>query len=102
MLDTTWYEARQLDISPRAAQPINPVYPLEAARRGIEGTVKLLLRVDEYGVVQDVQVMEGEPPGIFDQSAVEAFRTGKFLPARKDGRPVRAQIYIRVRYELDD
>lgn len=102
MIDTTWYEAKQLDVSPKAARPINPVYPPEASRRGIEGTVKLMLRVDEYGVVKDVEVLEGEPPGMFDQSALDAFRAATFLPARRDRRPVRAQIYIRVRYEMDD
>lgn len=102
MVDTTWYEARQLDSQPRATAPIQPRYPPAAQKRGTEGSVKLRLRVDEYGVVQEAEVEEGDPPGVFDESALAAFKAGRFVPARKDGRPVRAQIYIRVRYDLDD
>lgn len=101
MIDTNWYEARQLDVQPVAARAISPRYPPDAARQGIEGTVKLRLRIDEFGVVKDAEVEEGDPPGVFDESALEAFRKGQFRPAQKDGRPVRALIYIRVRYELD-
>jgi periplasmic protein TonB len=102
MIDTTWYEAKQLDVQPKATAAITPRYPPDAARRSVEGTVKLSLRVDEYGVVREVAVVEGDPPGVFDESALEAFRKARFNPARKEGHPVRAQILIRVRYELDD
>jgi protein TonB len=100
MVDTHWYEARQLDVQPKASQPINPVYPPDAVRRSQQGTVKLKLRVNEFGAVQDAEVEEADPPGIFDDSALEAFKKARFEPAIKDGRPVRALIYIRVRYEL--
>jgi protein TonB len=102
MIDTTWYEARQLDVSPKALRPIKPTYPAEAIRQGIEGTVKLMLRVDEYGVVREAEVVEGSPPGVFDESALDAFRNARFEAARRDRLPVRALIYIRVHYELND
>jgi len=102
MVDSTWYEARQLDVQPRASQPINPVYPPDAVRRNQQGSVKLKLKVDEFGAVKDVEVEEGDPPGVFDESALDAFKKGRFEPAMKNGQPVRALIYIRVRYELGD
>lgn len=102
MVDTTWYEARQLDTQPRAAAAIQPRYPPGARQRGIEGSVNLRMRIDEFGVVQDVRVEEGDPPGVFDASALEAFRAGRFIPARRDGRSVRAEILVKVRYELGD
>jgi protein TonB len=102
MIDTNWYEARQLDVQPRASQPINPAYPSDAQRRGQQGTVKLKLKVDEFGAVRDVEVEGGNPPGVFDDSALAAFKNAHFEPARKEGQPVRALIYIRVRYELGD
>jgi len=102
MIDSHWYDARQLDVQPRASQPINPLYPPEALRRNQQGTVKLKLKIDEFGVVRDVEVQESDPPAVFDDSSLEAFKQGRFEPARKDGRPVRALIYIRVRYELNN
>lgn len=102
LLDANWYVARQLDVQPRATVTINPAYPRDALRRGLEGSVKLKLRIDEFGEVREVAVEEGNPSGVFDESALEAFRNARFEAARKDGRPVRALIYIRVRYELSE
>jgi len=101
MLDTTWYGARQLDAQPRLVRPVQPPYPLQARRRGVEGAVKLMLKIDEYGVVQEVQVEEGEPPGVFDAAALEAFRAARFVPAQKNQRPVRALVYVRVVFKLE-
>lgn len=100
MLDTTWYEARDLDVSPTAARRIQPGYPPSAVEAGIEGTVKLMLRIDEFGEVREVEVVDEDPPGVFGDSAVEAFKAGQFNPARRDGQFVRALIYIRVFYQL--
>lgn len=102
MIDANWYEARQLDVQPKAAAEIVPRYPPDAVTRGLQGSVKLRLRVDEFGLVREAEVEEGDPPGVFDESALAAFRNARFVAAVKDGRPVRALIYIRVKYELND
>jgi protein TonB len=102
MVDTNWYEAKQLDVQPKASQPINPVYPPEARRRGQEGSVKLLLKIDEFGNVKEAEVEEGTPPGVFDESALKAFKDGHFQAAIRNGLPVRALIHVRVTYELGD
>lgn len=101
MVDNTWYEARQLDVQPQAAEPINPIYPPEAIRHNQEGTVKLMLKIDEFGKVEEAEVLEADPAGVFDESVLGAFRQARFVPAQKDGRPVRSRIYIRVRFELN-
>jgi protein TonB len=102
LADGHWYEARQLDMPPSPVARIEPVYPSEARRRGVEGWVKLKILIDEFGVVREIGVEEGSPPGLFDHSALEAFGQSRYLPARKDGRPVRALVYRKVRYELND
>lgn len=102
MIDTTWYTARQLDVQPKARDAIRPDYPEEARKAGIEGVVTLIVRVNEFGEVKDVKVESATPEGVFDDSAVKAFEAGAFLPARLAGRAVRAEIRIRVTYQLDD
>ena len=49
-----------------------PRYPAEARRAGIEGRVevKFLLNVD--GTVAKAEVLDSEPPGVFDQAAIDA------------------------------
>jgi len=101
-IDTQWYLARQVDKQPKAIGLIEPVYPEEAKRRDIEGTLKLMLKIDEIGRVLSAEVVEATPPGVFDAAALTAFRDARFTPAMKDGRLVRYQAYIRVDFKLED
>ncbi|BBP03119.1 hypothetical protein TPL01_25570 [Sulfuriferula plumbiphila] len=101
LVDPVYYTAAQLDIQPRALAAINPVYPQDAVARGTSGWVVLKLKLDETGSVQDVEVSDASPPGIFDQSALDAFRKAHFAPAQKAGRAVKSLVVIKVRYELD-
>jgi len=101
-IDTTWYLARQVDVHPRAIGRIEPAYPEEARRRNQEGTLKLMLKIDELGRVKEAEVVEAQPPGMFDEAALAAFRNARFQPAMKDGRPVRYQAYMRVDFKLEE
>ncbi len=102
MVDTRWYTARELDVQPRAGRPIAPDYPEDARLEGVAGHVVLSMRIDEFGQVKDVTVESAEPAGVFDESALAAFRQARFFPARLAGRPVRSEIRIRVTYALED
>lgn len=99
-VDLTYYPARELDTQPRALQAISPEYPAEAARQRQSGTVRLQLKLEADGRVVDASVVDATPPGVFEDSALRAFRAARFAPARKDGRPVRALILIEVSYDF--
>ncbi len=81
---------------------IEPVYPEEARRGNVEGSLKLMVKIDELGRVISVEVVEARPPGIFERAALDAFRDARFQPAMKDGRPVRYQAYMRVDFKLEN
>ena len=100
--DPTWYPAKQVDVHPTALYPIKPNYPDKGAERGVEGNVVLLLLIDEAGAVKEVTVMEANPEGVFEESALSAFREARFAPAQKSGRVVKSRVLIRVSYELND
>jgi protein TonB len=99
--DPTYYPGKQLDVHPAALQPIVPAYPDAVSFAGIEGTVTVLLLIDEFGTVRDVSVVEATPPGYFEESALAAFRSARFTAAIKDGRAVKSRVLIRVSYTLD-
>ncbi len=101
-IDANWYLARQVDVSAKAVGKILPEYPEVARQRNQEGTLKLMLRIDDLGRVREVSVVESDLPGVFDQAALDAFRQAHFQPAMKDGHPVRYQAYIRVTFKLHD
>lgn len=99
--DPTWYPAKQVDVHPRAVNSIQPVYPAVAVEGEIEGSVVVLLLIDEAGNVKEASVSEAQPEGIFDESALAAFRMARFIPAQKNGRAVKSRLQIRVGFELD-
>ncbi|OYY93413.1 MAG: hypothetical protein B7Y41_11650 [Hydrogenophilales bacterium 28-61-23] len=101
-IDSHWYQALQVDNQPKAIGLIEPVYPEDAQRRNLEGTLKLMLKIDDLGRVQSAEVVESTPPGVFDAAALAAFRAARFQPAIKDGRPVRYQAFMRVDFKLKD
>ena len=101
-IDPTWYRAREVDTTAKPIGSITPAYPDEARRRNKDGSLKLMLKIDDLGRVRDAEVVEADPPGLFEDAALEAFRAARFQPAMKDGRPVRYQAYIRVRFRLKD
>lgn len=98
--DPTYYPAKQVDVHPAALHPIKPDYPDKAAEQGVEGSVVLLLLIDEAGRVKEATVAEANPEGHFEESALAAFRPARFVPAQRQGRAVKSRVLIRVTYEL--
>jgi len=100
-VDLAYYSAREVDVLPRALREIRPDYPPEADRRRLSGSVKLQIKLEADGRVSDIEVVESTPPGMFDESALAAFRQARFSPAQRNGRPVRARILIEVKYDYE-
>ena len=63
-----------------------PVYPAELKSRGTEGTVTVQYDVTAQGQVTNVRVIASEPPGLFDDAALDAVRSLVFRPQIRSGR----------------
>lgn len=98
-VDLTYYRARDLDMQPHSLRTIRPDYPPEADRQRLSGTLRLQLKLEADGRVSDIAVVSATPPGVFEDSAIQAFRDARFAPAQKNGRPVRALLVIEVVYD---
>ncbi|MBU0592919.1 MAG: TonB family protein [Gammaproteobacteria bacterium] len=98
--DPTYYPALEVDVHPTALQIIRPTYPDEAASSNVTGSVVLVLLLDESGKVQELSVEDANPSGMFEQSALDAFRNARFSPAQRNGRVVKSRMRIKVTYEL--
>ena len=58
---------------------VNPVYPREAIRSGIEkGQVVAQLSIDEKGLVTDVKIVAADPPGVFNREVTQALSQWQF------------------------
>lgn len=100
-VDLTYYSARDLDVQPRALRKIVPDYPYDADRQQLSGKVRLQLKLEADGRIGDIEIVSATPPGVFDESAIRAFRDARFAPAQKNGRPVRALVLIEVEYDWE-
>lgn len=56
-----------------------PIYPPEALKAGLEGTVLIRARIGSNGMVEEVEIVEGGIP-VFNPAAVAAVREARFRP----------------------
>jgi protein TonB len=98
-VDLAYHSARDVDVHPSALHEIVPDYPAAADRQRVSGKVVLQLKIEADGRVTDVEVVSASPPGLFEDSAKQAFDGVRFSPAQKNGQPVRALVLIEVLYD---
>ena len=81
---------------------IEPKYPIQAARDGKEGWVRLSFTINEIGGVEDVTVIEAQPKRIFDKEAKRALRKWKYKPKVVDGKPQRQPgLSVQLEFNMD-
>ena len=78
------------------------LYPDELREQGTEGEVVLFLHVSDEGRVDVVRLDQPNRHDAFNRAAVSAARVRRYRPARKDGAPVGAWVFLTVRFELPD
>lgn len=83
---------------PRIIKKVNPVYPEEARKAGIEGIVILEAMTDEKGNVVRVKILNSIPE--LDQAAIDALKQWKYEPAIIDGKPRPIVFTVTIRFSL--
>lgn len=74
------------EVAPLVRPPA--VYPARAKMRNIEGRVTARLTIRPDGTVSDVEVLEAEPPGVFEREAIRAMYRYRFSPKMVGGEAV--------------
>lgn len=95
------FRLNEVDQHPRVLRAMMPRYPFEARQKGVEGRVTLRFVVNKEGQAKEPQVVEGEPPGVFEASALAAVVKYKFRPAYKDGEPVDCIVKLPIVFTLN-
>lgn len=74
-----------------------PSVPTEFRGLNIPGSVTVLFRVDETGIVRDLKVEDSSHPE-YAESVVNAVRTWRFYPAEKNGVPVARTVRLPFKF----
>lgn len=88
--------------TPAARNVIRPNYPLDARRRGEEGTVLFELSISEKGLVTAATLITSSGFPELDRAARRAVTTARFTPATQDGKPVPFTLRLPIEFRLVD
>jgi protein TonB len=90
-----------VDQPPQASFQAAPVFPPRARSRGIEGFVVFSLLIGVTGEIEQIEVIEASPEGVFEEAATHGISQWRFEPALYQGQAVRAWAKQRIRFDLD-
>lgn len=90
----------EVDRRPQLIRHLSPLYPFAAKRKSIQGQVIIRIVVDKMGKVQNPEILEATPEGIFEESAIKAVRRWRFKPAIKDRTAVDVYVVVPLKFEL--
>ena len=77
---------------------VQPIYPANAIRMHVEGSVRLMATISKTGDITAVKVLGGEP--LLAQSAVDAVKQWKYKPYYLNGDPVEIQTQVTINFKL--
>jgi len=82
---------------------MEPKYPVQAARDGINGYVVMRFTIMEDGSVDNVEVIEAEPKRVFDKEAVRALKKWKYKPRIEEGKAIQQPgMKVRLDFNLEN
>ena len=77
---------------------VSPVYPPNALRLRIEGTVELLATISKSGDITLVKVVSGDSQ--LSKAAADAVKQWKYKPYLLNGEPVEIQTQVTIKFKL--
>lgn len=77
-----------------------PIYPLSAKRKSIQGKVFIDVVVKTDGTPDRVFVSHTSGSEALDEAALEAVKQWKFIPARRGGQFVQANVIVPVEFKI--
>ena len=94
--------AKAFDERPKKISDVKPVYPEEALKQRIQGSVQVKATTDEKGEVTAAEIVPGKSPQpLLEEAALTAVRQWKFEPAIKDGKAVSVTFVVTINFKLN-
>ncbi|MEL6345328.1 MAG: energy transducer TonB [Myxococcota bacterium] len=93
--------ADTVDELPRPVRQVKPEIPSRVRQKGIEGSVVVSLLIGVNGQVQNAKIVESRPPGVFDESVLNAVKQWTFQPAMYQGEPVSLRVDYPFKFKFN-
>lgn len=77
-----------------------PIYPRRARSRSIEGSVTVGFTIQPNGKVSNIDILNSNPSGIFDNATRRSVAQWKFKPQLLDGKPTLRRVEQIIRFNL--
>jgi TonB family protein len=90
------------EVPPRAENLVQPAYPEEARKAGVEGKTIVEVTIGADGAVLGCSLVTSSGNGHLDAAALGAAQSAKFAPGTKDGKPVEMKVQIPFQFKLGD
>lgn len=87
-------------VPPKIISMLQPTYPQNLRKRGIEGQLRLKILIDQKGKVAQVEVHTSSGYQDFDQAAAEAVYQWQFKPAQIEGKERSSWVLIPITFRL--
>ena len=91
--------------SDRDATPlvrVDPDYPVRASQRGVEGWVRVQFTITSAGQVVDPAVVDSQPKGVFEATALRAVSRWRYSPKVDSGSAVeRRGVQVLLTFQLE-
>jgi len=84
---------------PRAVSAPDPEYSEAARKANLNGSVVVVLAINEKGNVDDAKVVYSSDRR-FEQKAIDAVKQWEFAPATRDGKPVAVQMNVEMSFRM--
>ena len=67
---------------------IAPNYPIEAMKKGLQGSCTVQYTVTTTGATKDIAIVDGECPQVFARASIRAAKKFKYKPRQEDGKTI--------------
>ncbi len=84
---------------PKLIRRVNPLYPEELIKEGIQGMVILEVTTDQYGIPVNIEVLKSDS-SLLNKPAIEAVEQWRYEPFIKDGKPRAVVFTVTVTFHL--
>ena len=95
----TEYEAADVDSPPKLVRQMPIKFPAQAKKDGITGKVVVRCLIGTNGKADKMEVVDSEPAGIFEESALATLKYWEFRPGVKEGEMVATWVKVPFKFE---